>query len=315
MRYTIIILLILFGSAPAANAQLSIGIGVPGVSIGIDLPVYPEFVQVPGYPVYYAPRLRSNYFFYDGMYWVYQNDNWYASSWYNGPWGMVGPQYVPVFVLRVPVRYYRQPPTYFLSWQADAPPLWGSHWGNEWEQQRSGWDQWDRSAMPALAPLPVYQQQYLGDRYPSSIDQQHELHNQNYSYQPSDSVVQQYYKERVGRKAAAATRQEQLAPQQRGPREQDIRDSSPQRSEGERREQLSPIQDARPQSGAAVEDQRQSPQQQERDKPEQGSPDANRENVKSGKAASQGQRDEQNEEQGREKDQERGQKRAQEGGR
>ena len=76
----------------SAIAQVSIGIGLPGVSIGINLPLYPELVRVPGYPVYYAPRLDSNYFFYDGMYWVYQEDNWYASSWYNGPWGLVDPE-------------------------------------------------------------------------------------------------------------------------------------------------------------------------------------------------------------------------------
>ena len=44
-------------------------------------------MPVPGYPVYYAPGLVSNYFFNDGMYWVYQDDNRYASSWHNGPWG------------------------------------------------------------------------------------------------------------------------------------------------------------------------------------------------------------------------------------
>lgn len=33
-------------------AQVSVGISVPGVSIGINLPVYPQLVPVPGYPVY-----------------------------------------------------------------------------------------------------------------------------------------------------------------------------------------------------------------------------------------------------------------------
>ena len=102
MRYALIVLWILLLSATSAIAQVSIGIGLPGVSIGINLPLYPELVPVPGYPVYYAPRLNSNYFFYDGMYWVYQGDNWYASSWYNGPWGLVGPEFVPLFVLRSP---------------------------------------------------------------------------------------------------------------------------------------------------------------------------------------------------------------------
>ena len=38
------------------------GIGLPGVSIGINLPLYPELVPVPGYPVYYAPRLKATRF-------------------------------------------------------------------------------------------------------------------------------------------------------------------------------------------------------------------------------------------------------------
>ena len=78
---------------------MSVGIGLPGVSIGINLPVYPELVPVPGYPVYYAPQVNSNYFFYDGVYWVYEQDNWYTSSWYNGPWQLVAPEVVPLFVL------------------------------------------------------------------------------------------------------------------------------------------------------------------------------------------------------------------------
>src|SRR5678816_387775 len=168
--------------------RVSIGIAVPGVNIGINLPVYPQLMQVPGYPVYYAPRLNSNFFFYDGMYWVYQSDNWYASSWYNGPWGLVDRYYVPEYVLRVPVRYYRAPPGYFRGWRADAPPRWGDHWGNEWQQRRHGWDQWNRNAVPAPAPLPVYQRQYSGDRYPR-VEQQRTLQTQNYRYQPRDAVV------------------------------------------------------------------------------------------------------------------------------
>ena len=102
MRYVLVVLWMMLGAVPAAMAQVSIGIGLPGVSIGINLPVYPELVQVPGYPVYYAPRMNSNYFFYDGMYWVYQEDNWYASSWYNGPWGLVDPEGVPLLCCGFP---------------------------------------------------------------------------------------------------------------------------------------------------------------------------------------------------------------------
>ena len=80
MRSLIIVLSMLFWSVTAATAQVS-------VSIGINVPSYPELVRVPGYPVYYAPGLNSNFFFYDGSYWVYERGNWYASSCVQRPVG------------------------------------------------------------------------------------------------------------------------------------------------------------------------------------------------------------------------------------
>jgi len=47
VRYELIALLLLC-SVSAAEAQISIGIGLPNVSIGINLPLYPELVLVPG---------------------------------------------------------------------------------------------------------------------------------------------------------------------------------------------------------------------------------------------------------------------------
>lgn len=176
----------------SAVAEVSIGIGFPRVSIGINLPAYPRLVRVPGYPVYYAPQLQANFFFYDGMYWVFHHDNWYASSWYNGPWAFVQPDYVPVYILRVPVRYYRQPPTYFRGWRADAPPRWKENFGRDWEQRKGDWDKGDHRA----APPPVYQRQYSGDRYPQHVERQRELQQEKYRYQPRDPVVRQHYQER-----------------------------------------------------------------------------------------------------------------------
>jgi hypothetical protein len=239
MRYALVVLWMLCWSATPAMAQVSIGIGLPSVSIGINLPVYPELVRVPGYPVYYAPRLGANFFFYDGMYWVYESDNWYASSWYNGPWGMVGPEYVPLFVLRIPVSYYRNPPPYFRGWRRNAPPRWGEHWGSQWEQRRSGWDSWNRKSAPAPAPLPVYQRQYSGDRYPR-VEQQPALHGEKYRYQPRDPVVQQHYKERAVQKAPARAAPEQRVPQ-RAPKEKsggqpDVQRSAPARAPDQQRD-------------------------------------------------------------------------------
>ena len=201
-----------FSGLAVAQVSVGVGIGMPSLSIGINFPVYPQLVPVPGYPVYYAPQVDANYFFYDGMYWVYANDNWYASSWYNGPWALVAPVVVPVFILRVPVRYYRAPPAYFHGWRQDAPPQWGEHWGADWQRQRTGWDNWNHKSVPAAAPLPAYQQKYSGKQYPT-YDKQRTIISQEYRYQPHEPVVQQHYQKYVTAKAAAPAPQER--PQQK----------------------------------------------------------------------------------------------------
>lgn len=183
MRHLLLALSLLLMQVPAAQAQIS-------VSIGIHLPAYPQLQRVPGYPVYYAPGAPGNYFFYDGLYWVFEDDNWYYSSWYNGPWYVMEPMYVPVYLLRVPVRYYRRPPIYFSYWRADAPPRWNEHWGRDWERRRSGWDRWDRSKAPAPAPLPDYQRKYPQSRYPQAA-QQDSIRGDHYRYQPRDRVVRE----------------------------------------------------------------------------------------------------------------------------
>lgn len=214
-------------STPPALAQVSFGFDSPGISIGVNLPVYPDLVRVPGYPVYYAPNLDANYFFYDGLYWVFVNGNWYASSWYNGPWQLVSDDTVPLYILRVPVRYYRAPPVYFRTWSTNAPPHWGEHWGARWEQRHRGWDRWNRASAPAPAPLPTYQRQYGGNRYPRSVEQQRTLESRNYHYQPRDRFAQQQVRsgataqnERTSRSNArmnAANERSRNEPAQRAP--------------------------------------------------------------------------------------------------
>lgn len=216
IRYPLIALSMLFGAVAAADAQVSVGIAAPGVSIGINLPVYPQLVLIPGYPVYYAPRANSNYFFYDGLYWVYQGDGWYVSSWYNGPWQLILPEYVPLFILRIPVRYYRYPPPYFRGWAFDAPPRWGDHWGRDWEQHRRGWDRWDHRSMPRPAPLPAYQRQYSGPRYPRAAEQQNLIRSERYRYRPHDAVSRQQLQQRGNSDRLNSEPQPQAPLQQHG---------------------------------------------------------------------------------------------------
>ncbi len=194
MRFNLLVFLLLAAPLGATEAQLRIEIGTPSLSLSFRQQHYPTLVAVPGYPVYYDPNANGNYFFYDGMYWVYEGDNWYASEWFNGPWALVHPHVVPVFLLRVPVRYYRQPPAYFRGWQGSAPPRWGEHWGHDWERNRGGWDRWDRRHVPPPAPLPAYQRRYSGDRYPHA-EQQRSLRHQNYRHEPRDEAVRGAYRQ------------------------------------------------------------------------------------------------------------------------
>jgi hypothetical protein len=198
MRKAIAVLAILVAAATGAPAfgQVSFGLNTHSVAIGVQLGAYPELVRIPGYPVYYAPNVRTNYFFYDGLYWVFDGTNWYASTWYDGPWDIVAPDEVPLFLLRVPVRYYVAPPVYFRSWSVSGPPRWGEHWGRRWEEHHRNWDRWNRSVVPPPAPLPTYQRSYTGNRYPS-LAEQHVLESRSYHYRPHDRVAQQVFTARV----------------------------------------------------------------------------------------------------------------------
>ncbi|HEY6925629.1 MAG TPA: hypothetical protein VI653_19270 [Steroidobacteraceae bacterium] len=222
MRYLAIALSMLLCPLISAHAQISVGIGFPGVNIGINVSAYPDLVLVPGYPVYYAPRASSNYFFYDGLYWAYEDDNWYASTWYNGPWQLIEPEDVPLPLLWVPVRYYRRPPVYFRGWGVDAPPHWGEHWGRDWEKRRSGWDRWDRHSARPAAPLPDYQRRYSGDRYPRAVEQQRSIQSESYRYHPREAVAQRQFQAQLrtdrshsGAQPQAPAEQRSSPPQQR----------------------------------------------------------------------------------------------------
>lgn len=173
--------------APVGEATVSGDYGDTRVQLRVSS--YPDLALVPGLPVYYAPTLGYNYFFYDGLYWVLEGDNWYASHWYGGPWRYVQVSYVPVYVLRVPVYYYRRPPAYFRHWHRHEPPRWGERYGRDWEARHAGWRHWDPRAVPPPAPRPDYQRRYRGRDYPASSVQQRELRERFYRYEPREPAA------------------------------------------------------------------------------------------------------------------------------
>lgn len=189
MRSYALPVLVLLGLGSPLSAQVTLGTAVPGTSIGINFGDYPQLAPVPGHPAYYAPYVNTNLFFYDGLYWAYRANSWYSSAWYNGPWAALGMESVPHVLLRVPVRYYRQAPPAFRRWSYDAPPRWNEYWGPGWAARHRGWETWDPADAPPLAPLPEYQRDFAGSRYPP-VELQQVLRARHYDYAPRDSTTQ-----------------------------------------------------------------------------------------------------------------------------
>jgi hypothetical protein len=104
--------------ARAADVHVDVNIGVPPPP-QIVLPAPPQLVVVPGSPVWVAPSVPYNFFYYDGLYYVSHDGHWFASVSAHGPWGFV--HHVPLPVLAVPVHYYQVPPGHRKH---HGPPPW-----------------------------------------------------------------------------------------------------------------------------------------------------------------------------------------------
>jgi len=124
--------------------------------------------------------------------------------------------------------------------------------------------------VPAPAPLPAYQRQYSGARYPHA-EQQQALQSQNYRYQPQDSVVRQHVQAQPAR--VAPTPSPRVVAQPRGSPQQNlqgsVQPSSPQKTAAkapaQRASPTAQPQERQPQQAAAQHD-RTAPQAQAQDK-------------------------------------------------
>ena len=66
-----------------------------------------RLVVVPGTPVYEAPALPYNYFYYNGGYYLYRERAWFWGASYNGPWTNIEPYSLPVRFGQMPRQYLR----------------------------------------------------------------------------------------------------------------------------------------------------------------------------------------------------------------
>jgi hypothetical protein len=163
----VVAMLFAFGNG-VASAQAVLNFEARGGHINLSIGSYPQLVPIPGYPVYYAPDIGRNYFFYDGLYWVYHDDRWFVSDWYDGPWDFVDSFDVPLFLLRIPVGYYADPPSYFRPWDRDRAPRWHEYWGRDWADAHRRCGAF-RSTPRAAAwrRCRITERHYQEDRYPT----------------------------------------------------------------------------------------------------------------------------------------------------
>jgi len=113
--------LTLTATGHAADVHVGINIGVPPPPpIVVEAP--PPLVVVPHSPVYYAPSVPYNFFYYGGSYYVFHDDHWFSSRSNHGPWVFV--ERVPPPVVAVPVGYYKVPPGHL---KRHGPPRWVEH--------------------------------------------------------------------------------------------------------------------------------------------------------------------------------------------
>ena len=117
-----------------AGVHVDINVGLPGPPpvvvapapppVGVVPPppgavaVPPRLVLVPGSPVYYAPALPVDVFFYRGLYYRLYRDTWFSAPGYGGPWRYVAYPSVPRPIIAVPPPYHKIPPGQFRKMEA-----------------------------------------------------------------------------------------------------------------------------------------------------------------------------------------------------
>jgi hypothetical protein len=125
------VLLLAALAAPAsAGVNINVGIGIPVPPV-FAISAGPAVVVVPGTPVYYAPGLDVDVFFYGGYWWTPHQGHWFRSPSYNGPWG---------YMQAPPRAMVHMPPNYRTMVGREKPIPYG--------QFKKHWREWDRRGGP-----------------------------------------------------------------------------------------------------------------------------------------------------------------------
>lgn len=118
-------------SEAAVSVGVSLHVGDPYRGLSLHFSSAPRVALIPASQVYYVPNYDRDLYRYGGSWYYTQDDCWYRSSSYNGP-------FVQIAVSSVPRAIYNVPATYRRHW--GGPPSHAPAYGYRRNQgQSSGW--------------------------------------------------------------------------------------------------------------------------------------------------------------------------------
>jgi hypothetical protein len=127
------------GEALSHDVNVSFGIDMVAPPPGVFVTRPPALYIIPGTPVYYAPQVEKQLYFYSDNWYRLYDGYWFRAAYHNGPWAYLAPPGVPVVFRRLSPRYYVVPPRdqYRVSW---APPRYWRPMGARHYGDRDEWD-------------------------------------------------------------------------------------------------------------------------------------------------------------------------------
>ncbi len=122
-----------------------------GVSIGIPLPglrlaAPPDLAIIAGTPVYFAPDIQADLYFYHGNWYRPYGGEWYVSAEFGGPWGHVAIGNVPPPLVDLPPDYRSE----IIGYEPVPYAVVKRNW-MRWEQE-GYWDNCQRRSAHSMSP-------------------------------------------------------------------------------------------------------------------------------------------------------------------
>ncbi|HKO21839.1 MAG TPA: hypothetical protein VJX91_04235 [Candidatus Eisenbacteria bacterium] len=147
-------------SEAAVSVGVSFHVGDPYGGLSLHFSSAPRLALIPASQVYYVPNYDRDLYRYGNTWYTTQDDCWYQSSSYNGPFVQIAVSSVPRPIWNIPNRYRRgwggsqaayrgyQGRGYDQGWNQGSTSDWNGYQGRNGYQDRNGYqgqNEWQRN--------------------------------------------------------------------------------------------------------------------------------------------------------------------------